>query len=266
MTVKHLKSTFRDLHRLFEQSITVRDIAEPLASFDHDYPAEKARQFMATRGFDVVGVRREGSIEGYILREDLKGGSVGDYLQTLKDDDILREDDPLLAALASLESRRWILIHFLGNPSGIVTRGDLQKAPMRMWLFGLISILEMQMLRCIRTIQDADDWWSTLLTDGRLEAAKRILGERRKRNEEISLSDCLQIADKACIFRKNDKLFALTGLGSKNSWKDFMNHVEDLRNNLAHSNDLGTESLPAIARLAIELERVLKNLERMHET
>ena len=260
--MKHLKSSFGDLHRLFEQSITVRDIAEPLASFDRDYPAERARDFMASRGFDVVGVRREGSIEGYILQEDLTTGTVGDHLRELEDADIMRESDPLLRALESLKTRRWTFIRFLGDPSGIVTRGDLQKAPMRMWLFGLISILEMQMLRCIRAVEDSDDWWSTLLSDDRLAAAQRIFHERRKRNEEIFLSDCLQIADKAFIYKKNDDLFALTGLDSKRSWKDFMINVEELRNNLAHANDLGTDSWPEIAELAIKLERVLKSLEK----
>lgn len=156
--MKHLKSSFRDLHRLFEQSITVRDIAEPLASFDQDYPAPRASEFMASRGFDVVGVRREGSIEGYALQEDLTSGNVGDHLRDLEEGDMLRESDPLLRALESLKTRNWIFIRFLGDPSGVVTRGDLQKAPMRMWLFGLISLLEMQMLRCIRGINENDDW------------------------------------------------------------------------------------------------------------
>ena len=98
--MEHVKSPFRDLHQLFEKSITVCDIGEPLASVDQDYPAKLAREFMANRGFDVIGVRREGSIEGYILEEDLKSGSAGDYLWKLKDKDILHGSDLMFKALA----------------------------------------------------------------------------------------------------------------------------------------------------------------------
>ena len=163
--------------------------------------------------------------------------------------------------LKSLKDRNWIFIRLLGEPSGIITRGDLQKTPTRMWLFGLISLLEMQMLRCIRSVHKADDWWRKDLTESRLDAAQRIFEERRKRNEEIFLSDCLQLADKATIFKKNDNLFSLTGVDSKNSWKSLMAEIEKLRNNLAHSNSLGTDSWPRIAKYVIDVERVLTKLE-----
>lgn len=259
--MKHLKSSFHDLHRIFEQSITVRDIAEPLASFDREYLAIRALEFMNSKGFDVVGVRSDGEVGGYVLKEDLKSGTVGEHQKALNDDEILREGDPLLHALKALTTRRWALVGFLGNPGGIVTRGDLQKAPMRMWLFGLISLLEMQMLRSIRAVHDEDDCCSKHLSVPRRAETQRIFDLRREKNEEISLSDCLQLADKTTIFKKVDSLFALTGLNSKRDWKDFMGKVGTLRNNLAHSNDLGTKTWPETANLAIMIEDVLKKLE-----
>ena len=41
-----------------------------------------------------------------------------------------------------------------------------------------------------------------------------------------------------------------------------MKRIESLRNNLAHSNDLGSESMSEIAVLAREMERVLSSLEK----
>lgn len=69
------------------------------------------------------------------------------------------DSDSLLHAAEVLGNRGWIFVRFLGLPSGIVTHGDLQKAPIRMWLFGLISLLEMQMLRRIQNLRDDNDWW-----------------------------------------------------------------------------------------------------------
>ncbi len=240
----------------------MRDIAEPLASFDQDYPANKARKFMADNGFDVVGVRKDGSIQGYVLHGELGEGTVGDHFRDIGTDDILREADPLLNALDSLKERQWIFIRFLGNPSGIVTRGDLQKAPVRMWLFGLISLLEMQMLRCIRTCSEAEDWWKDLLSAERIDMTNRLYEDRKRKNVEILLSDCLQLCDKGTIFKKKQTLFDLTGFTAKRNWKSFMVNIENLRNNLAHSNDLGSESWPDISNLAPEIEQVLESLEK----
>lgn len=259
--MKHLKSSFQDLHRIFEQSITVHDIAEPLASFDHDHPSDIALEFMETKGFDVIGVRRDGAVRGYALKEDLGSGTIGSHLCELGEEVVLQESAPMLRALEALATRRWMLVRSFGNPGGIVTRGDLQKAPMRMWLFGLISLLEMQMLRSIRAVEKTDDWWRSLLSDERLDEALRIFGLRSEKNEEIHLSDCLQIGDKATIFKKQDSLLKSTGCESKRDWKEIMGKVEQLRNNLAHSNDLGTESWPEIAKLAVAIEGVLKSLE-----
>ena len=65
-----LKSSLHDLRTLFER-ITVRDIAEPLTSFDADHSAHEVRNFMKKEGYDVVGVRKGGLIKGYVKQEDL---------------------------------------------------------------------------------------------------------------------------------------------------------------------------------------------------
>ncbi|MDA7891873.1 hypothetical protein N9B14_04805 [Akkermansiaceae bacterium] len=260
--VKHLKSSFQDLHRLFEQSITVRDIAEPLTSFDYDYCAKKARLFMDKNGFDVLGVQQDGVTRSYVLRDSLEEGKVGDYSHKLGSNDILSESEPLLNALDVLSERQWIFIRFLGNPSGVVTRGDLQKAPVRMWLFGLVSLLEMQMLRCIRACEETEGWWQSLLATSRNEMAKQLYKQRKMDNVEIFVSDCLQLCDKGTIFRKDERLFQYTGYTAKSDWKSFMKRIESLRNNLAHSNDLGSESMSEIAVLAREMEKVLSSLEK----
>jgi hypothetical protein len=46
--------------RVFMESFTARDIAEPLASFDADTPLAHVRDFMQNRDFDLVGIRTPG--------------------------------------------------------------------------------------------------------------------------------------------------------------------------------------------------------------
>lgn len=262
MSPKPIKSSIHDLRRLFEQSITVRDIAEPLASFDDNTPSDVAKKFMTERSFDVVGLRCEGAIRGYARLEDLETGVVGEHLRELSERDTLRETDPLLMVIERMREKRWIFVHFLGNPSGIVTRGDLEKAPVRMWLFGLVSLLEMQLLRRIMAHDSSETWWWPLISEKRLENAKKVHEDRNRRKEEANLASCLQLGDKASIFRKTAPLFEQTGFKTKKEWTDFMSQIENLRNSLAHSNAIAPGSWPETCDLVFRLEELLGKLER----
>jgi hypothetical protein len=148
----------------------------------------------------------------------------------------------------------------LGEVGGIVTRGDLQKAPVRMWLFGLISLIEMQLLRIIREFFQIDSW-QPLISPKRLEKAKSLLEERQRRNEGIDLADCIQFADKRDIVLKNDKLRHLLEIKSKEEGKQLFENLENLRNDLAHAQDIITGNWPRIVELAKESEALLGKLE-----
>ena len=260
--MRHLKSSIKDLHRIFRQSITAREIAEHLVSFEADHPTSKVKAFMKARGFDVVGVREEGFITGYVQYADLEDGVVGDHRKVFDSSKVLNESDPMLDTLEALKDSRWVFIKFLGNPSGIVTRGDLQKAPMRMWLFGLISLFEMQMTRRIRE-QYPNGEWKQYIKDDRRKNAEKILKERKKKNEDIDLLECLYLTDKGDIFGYSKKLGSLLNIESKNKWRSFIGSItNNLRNNLAHANPIDSTEWPSIAEKARKVEDYLEILEK----
>src|SRR5207249_2246468 len=130
---------------------------------------------------------------------------------------------------------------------------DLQKAPVRLWLYGLISLIEMQMLRLIRNRFD-DGLWFGRLPLLRIEAAKELFAERRRRNEEANLSDCLQFCDKAAILLKDSELSAAANFPSRRTGQKFFSQLESLRNDLAHANDILTGRWPGLAELVKEGE------------
>lgn len=258
--MKQLKSSLGDLRRLFARTITLRDIAEPLVSFDHSQSAETVRSFMEAREFDVVGVREHGVVTGFLVRDDLEGPTAGEHRRPFSPGLVLPDGEPLLSAFAALRERRHVFITVLGHVGGIVTRGDLQKAPVRLWLFGLVSLLEMQMLRVVRE-RYPNDAWTELLTEERVAGAKRVFDERRRRNEENDLSDCLQLGDKATVLMKDPELFALSGFASKRALETFFKDVGALRNALAHANDILSGRWPALVDLVTDLESLLERLE-----
>lgn len=258
--MKHIKSSLGDLRRLFDRALTLRDIAEPLVSFDGIQPADEVRALMESRGFDVVGVRENGVVTGYCVGGDLGAATLGSFRRTFAPADVLPDSEPLLAAFEALRERRHVFVTVLGQVGGIVTRGDLQKAPVRLWLFGLVSLLEMQMLRVVRERYPAEAWACHLSAE-RLDGARRVHAERRRRNEENDLSDCLQLGDKATVLMKDATLFALSGFGSRRSAETFFKEVGLLRNALAHANDVMKGRWPGLADLVAELEGLLVRLE-----
>lgn len=260
--MKHLRSTYGDLHRIFTQSITVREIAEPLATFDRNHPADEVREFMEKRDFDVVGILDRGTVSGYAQRRKLAQGVLGNFADSFRDDEVVDETESLLAALKVLQHRNWLFVRFLGKPSGIITRGDLQKAPIRMWIFGLVTLLEMQMLRCIRRFHP-DESWKTFLNGDSISLAQEKLRKLRSRNEATCLDDCLSLDDKARIFKASKPLLKLTDAPNGTDWWNFACRLRDLRNDLAHAGDLSPENW---SRLSTDVERVEKLLIRLEKS
>lgn len=264
--MKHLKSSGHDLRTLFSNRITARDVAEALVSFDAEQPVGLVAHFMEQRDFDAVGVRQHGSVTGYVLREGLGGGTVADNMvifgQAPNDGLILSDTTPLLDVLQALAATPRAFVSILGQVGGIVTRGDLQKAPVRMYLFGLVSLVEMQLLRIIRESYTEEQWLASL-TDGRLEKAREILRDRQKRNEAIDLADCLQFADKVTIVLDDPQLRKRMGFSSKNKGRQLFKHLEELRNDLAHSQPILSRSWSEISTLVSQTNDFLERLEGM---
>lgn len=215
---------------------------------------------MKEKDFDVVGVRTDGVTTQFVERDNLDEGVARNHAKAIPKTHLLNESDPLERAVQALKVSRWVFVCFLGCPSGIITRGDLQKAPLRMWLFGLISLLEMQLLRRIIEAYPNDSWGPHISKD-RLHGAKAVQRERTQRGEAIDLAECLQISDKATIYRKSVTLFPLLPFKTKTDWISFTKKVESLRNKLAHSNPISSGSWPQIAALAEDIRHCLDKLE-----
>lgn len=63
------------LRRVFLEGFSAMDLAEPLVSFDSDADAQGVQAFMVEKDFDLVGIRQEGLVIGYVRREDLVSGT-----------------------------------------------------------------------------------------------------------------------------------------------------------------------------------------------
>jgi hypothetical protein len=260
--MKRVQNTHADLRRIFESAITVRDIAEPVVCYDAERNATEVKPFLDEYDFDLAGVRQNGRVLGYVHRKKLMHGRVEDHLVRFGSGEIVPETEPLVQVFQGLRVRPAFFVTAFGQVAGIVTRGDLQKSPVRMWLFGLISLIEMQMLRVIRERHPSEAWETLLKSKKGLKTAQWHFQRRRARNEAIDLACCLSLSDKADIFRNDpplDKLMRCSGLDEDST---FFSELVDLRDDLAHAHDIISNRWPRLARLVQEAERLLNALEQ----
>lgn len=243
------------MKRIFTEGFSVGDVAEPLVSFDATTSSDDVLDVMARRGFEVVGVRTSGAIAGYIRREDLVGGPCGDYLRSFQPGEILPETAGFPDAVRLLSRLPRLFVIGFGRVGGIVTRSDLQKPPVRMWLFGMITIIEMGLMRLIEA-RYPDGGWQQHVSQGRLDKAQTLLEERKRRNQELDLLDCLQFSDKGQITLRDEVLRSQVGYRSRSKGEETIKSLEALRNNLAHSQDIVTCDWDTIVQLTENMDVV----------
>jgi CBS domain-containing protein len=227
------------LKRVFMESFSVSDIAEPLVSFDATASAVDVCTFMTERGYEVVGIRKDGVLAGYVKHEELCHGQCEDHLRPYEAAEVVPDSATLPEIVVRLNELPRVFVTAFGQVGGIVTRTDLQKAPVRMWLFGVISIIEMGLTRLIQG-RFPDGNWREFVSEARLVKAETLLAERKRRNQELDLLDCLQLSDKGQIVLRNEDLRKEAGFRSRNKGEVTMKRLEALRNNLAHSQDIIT--------------------------
>jgi hypothetical protein len=169
------------VRRIFTESFTVKDVAEPLASFDASAPAQEVRAFMERQSVEVIGVRQEGRIAGFVERASLDDRTCGQCQRPLDDAACLDANAPLLNVLTQLGKTPFLFVTAFGTVAGIVTRADMQKPPVRMWLFGIVTLIEMRFGELIERHCPGDSW-RQYLSEARLQKAQTLLEERRRRN------------------------------------------------------------------------------------
>lgn len=258
------ESNVENLRRVFSENFVARDIAEPLASFDASASAEEAARLMDARGYDVVGVRSAGLVAGYVERGELGAGRCGDAMRPIAGDACIGDGAPLSAVVLGLAGAPRLFVRALGAVGGIVTLSDLQKPPVRMWLFGMISLIEMRTTRLIE-LKCGVEGWQRHLSENRLQKARDLLEERRRRNQDPGLLDCLQLADKGQIIARNEDVRRLTNFQSRRQVEQAIGMIESLRNNLAHSQDIVASDWATIVLLCQDVERIVAGTEAVQQ-
>lgn len=209
------------LRLLFEEQINVLPIAENLVIFKNNNFKEE----MEKRSFHSAVI----DVNGTLMKYD-DGDEVP---QPISESDLMEANTPLLKAFRMLISqRRFFIKDENGNIAYIVTRTDLDKIPLRIGFFGLISLLETHLKDAIRKYLPN---WQESISESRLNSAKNLYDWKKARKEEIDLVQCLQFGDLGSIFSKNQRFKKFDPNLSRERFVQTMNYIGKLRDALAHS-------------------------------
>jgi len=251
--------------QMFARTFIAADIAEPLRSFDAVRPADEVKQIMTDHGLTVAGVRKLGKVIGYISRDSLGGQACGDHLKELQPSQVLNTEASLMEVVHVLRIHDYGFITALGEIVGIIGRGDMHKPVVRMWLFGIISFMEIQYTDQVRLLWP-DNTWTALLTPARLKQAQALQTERQRRKQACELLDCLQFGDKLRILMSDKQLLNNFGFRTAGAAKRIIKDLESLRNNLAHGQDIISHDWPQIIRMTHQMALMVKAAESRGNT
>lgn len=265
--VRFNKSTFMNLRSIYEKDITINYISEKLIVCKPEDDALKTRKILEESDLDIIGVEDKDVVIGYINRDKMGAGLCQDYIELFKPFDLVSDSTPLIDLFQIFKKNSRVFVLNRNRVIGIITLADLQKPPITMLLFGLISILETNMLNIIR-LHYPNNAWEKHISIGRASKAKELYELRLQRNEALDLADCLQLSDKIDLIIKDKDLRERMGYKSKKELEKLLKPIEYLRNRLAHSQDIvnGTswkeifEIIESIEQLLIKSENIIKDM------
>ncbi len=239
--------------RLFIDAFTAEAVAEPLTSFDAERRALAVAELFTKRPRTVIGIRRDGRIAGYARVADLVQGTCASHLHAFHPGQLLPASAPFADVIQVLTRHKQAFVEVFGQVGGIITRRDMQKPVVRMWLFGIITLTEMRLTQLVRE-RFPESTWSGLMTPSRLAKAQALKAERERLGQQVDLIDCLQLGDKARIVISEPTLLDQFGFESRGAAKQVVKEFESLRNHLAHAQDIVSHHWAQIARMARRLE------------
>jgi hypothetical protein len=199
-------------------------------------------------GFDFLPVLDQTSsrIVGLIEIAPFMHGAVpdariGTVMHPLSEENLLGADASILVFIRDADHQKCRLIVSGHEISGLVSLSDLQRLPVRVTLFGLITYLEILMTDVIRQQFNGGDGWLDRISEGRRQ---KLLAEIAKARSNEPLIDALlftQFIDKVNIIWKSGRFSV-----AKNQFESHFKKIQSLRDRLAHANDYAASPDAAI--------------------
>lgn len=224
------KTAYNILEEIFTNQINVMNIAVPINPLDY----KAARKLCRDNNFDVHLVKEPDREDLHVYEKST------DSIRLLHESEVISESTPLLDVIDILCNKNQVFVKVKRNVTHLVTRSDLDTIPVRIWLFGMISIFEFELKEKINQLSIK---WEKKLSSDRLAKAEKLFALKQSKNEEISLLGCIQLVDIGTIVSKSWEHFNdyFPSEYSKKNIQSSFNRIKTLRDALAHVQKLCLE-------------------------
>lgn len=253
------------------ESIPVRLISEPLVSYDKQTPYADAVSDMKASRFDVAGVvDHADNVLGYIDSKGKLSGVCGDknHGHPFDPGSLVTDAMPIAEAGSLIARKRRVFVLERNKVTSIVTRADLQKAPVRMMIFGVITVLEMHLTNVLRREWPGDEWSKCdSFAPKQVKAIKDRFQQAKKRNDETDIFGCMDLYAKSLLACETNSLVDALQKDGPDDLESDLAEIRRLRNAVAHGKSLVTSnrSWNKVLQITIEAQQASKTLESMLE-
>lgn len=213
------------LEQIFSERINVRSISKETSVTTLSTAKKNCRE----KNFDVHLFKVKESDDILLFKKE------DNSKVSLNVNDLISDSTPVFDVLRMLQNQPYLFVKEKEKITRIVTRADWDSIPVRIFLFGTISLFEHQLRDFI---ENEIPSWKGNLSLGRISAAETLFGQKKENNEEVKLIECLQLCDLGAIVKKNWKIFfkIIDGFDRGVTVKKIY-RLTELRNELAHSQE-----------------------------
>lgn len=258
---------FTALKRIFVDNVTAKTIYEPLLCCPLDSRAGHAKDALKIREFDIAGVKETegGEVIGYVVKDELMDGEINEYLKTIDPELLISDSTPIADIFEVLTKRNFSFVLYGKHIIGIITKADLNKPPVRIYLFGMISLFEMHLNSWINHFYPGNSWEHEV-PEHRMKDANDNYELRKGNNQDLSLLECLQFCDKRDLLAKSEDFLKSFDF-SKKKFDSLLKQAEKIRNELAHSQSsiISNIEWPVFVETVSYLEDILTESDRKVE-
>jgi len=159
-----------------------------------------------TQSFDCLPVRANGVIVGCVWRSAGLVGAAREHMQPITEGLLVSADLPLTQFIPMIADAPQRLVLDGASICGIVTWSDLQKLPVRLFVFTLITYLEIIMAQTILTRFTSEEEWFQLIAQWRRQHIEETRRALQRKNLEPPLIELTSFADKRVILTKRFEL------------------------------------------------------------
>ena len=226
-------TTFSEIKKLFVDNLTTKFIYEPLACCKLGDDPNTVGQKMEDLDFDVLGViDNDEKIIGYQSLKDLPNDEL--QPQNFSLEIVISDSTPLSSLVGLLQSSPYVFILSENEIVGIVTRADVNKPIFRIYLFSLISLLEIHLNFWINKFFK-NNRWEDIINEGARRTALNHFNRQQQHNNELTLLECVHLPAKITILSQSEDFVNLFRLDQ--AFFQILHHIPKIRNMLAHNQN-----------------------------